>query len=65
VRTYTFKLVIYEQSDEFWESLGDRAGTEEVRAWIKEMLEADNGLRCDGEYKNCDLLLEAYKWRED
>jgi hypothetical protein len=39
MKIYTFKLVIKEGYDEFWESLEGKSGTDEVTEAIKDCLE--------------------------
>lgn len=58
MRRYTFKLVINEGSDEFWDDIRNRqlTGCEEVKELIDEALFAV-GLDID----NCSITLEKYE----
>ena len=61
MKRYKFELIVEEGLDEFWESLEGKTGCDEVRDWIKVLLEDSSGLYCDGDYQNCDLKLVEYK----
>lgn len=61
MRRYEFKLVIHEGSDEFWESLDDKTGCDEVRDMMVDMLN-EKGLFTD---TNCELQLLAYNDNRD
>jgi hypothetical protein len=40
MKKYTFQVTIHEENDEFWESLDDRSGTDDVTAMVKTALAA-------------------------
>lgn len=63
MKTYTFKVVIREGSDEFWESLQDKTGCDEVHKLIKELIcdPTCSGFTCDGDYPNCEIVLVEFK----
>lgn len=56
MKRYEFNLTIIEGNDEFWESIEDRSGWDEVEALIKEALTAYGF----DDY-NSSLLLVSYK----
>lgn len=60
MRTYTFKVVLYEGCDEFWEGLKG-TGCDEVYEYVKYLLEDEGALHCDGDYQNCELTLTGYQ----
>lgn len=61
MKRYEFKLVIHEGSDEFWESIEEKTGCDEVTEWIKDLLaNGTTGLFIGGEYSNCELKLIRY-----
>lgn len=41
MRRYEFKVVIFEGSDEFWESIKDKTGCDEVKVCVVEALDAN------------------------
>jgi hypothetical protein len=59
-KKYVFELTIHEGSDEFWDSIKGKTGCDEVTYELKKLIEAEGYYFCDGEYKNCDLLLKSY-----
>lgn len=60
MKKYTFNLVVHEGCDEFWESLNDKTGCDEVYKMVKLLLEGEGYLCCDGEYQNCEFTLIEY-----
>ncbi len=60
MKKYTFKVVIHEGCDEFWESLNEKTGCDEVHKVVQEMLENEGWLFCDGKYQNCELTLTEF-----
>lgn len=62
MKKYTFKIVVHEGSDEFWEELEakKKTGCDEVYQEIKELLERTGAWHCDGDYQNCELTLIDY-----
>ncbi|MDD4804519.1 MAG: hypothetical protein PHN69_05025 [Candidatus Pacebacteria bacterium] len=38
MKRYTFKVIVTEGNDEFWESLGDSSGIDEVTEWIADSI---------------------------
>lgn len=56
MKKYTFKVVIHEGCDEFWESLEGKTGCDPVTEMIKEALE-DFGLFVGD---NCEITLTQY-----
>jgi len=65
MKKYTFKIIVHEGCDEFWESLENKTGCEEVYREIKELLERTGAWHCDGDYQNCELILTDYTNRKD
>ena len=61
MKYYTFTLTVQEGSDEFWESLVGKSGCDEVRAELKELIEAGGYYVCDGEHQNCKLVLTSFE----
>ena len=57
MRKYTFELVVLEGNDEFWESIEDGSGCDEVEAKIAEALEARGFVNHD----NCSLTLRKFE----
>lgn len=60
MKRYTFKLVITEGSDEFWESLHDKSGCDEVTNMVKDAL-FTVGIDPDYEHSNDTLELAKYE----
>jgi hypothetical protein len=54
MKTYTFKVVITEGSDEFWESLEGKTGTDVI-------LEAITDTLCDAGWVDAEVKLIEYK----
>lgn len=61
MKKYVFEFTVNEGSDEFWESLAGRAGCDEVRMQVKDLLEGGGYFFVDGEYKNCNLVLKSFE----
>ncbi len=59
MKTYTFKLVVKEGNDEFWEAIKGKPACEEVKAAIQGALE-DNGWFC-GSTEDCQLNLIQFE----
>ena len=57
MKHYEFRLVIHEGNDEFWESILDKTGCDEVKDAIVDMLN-DRGFFTD---TNCELDLVQFK----
>lgn len=57
MKQYTIEIVINEGSDEFWESIYDKTGTDEVLSMVKDVL-AQGGL-FDGD--NCKVTLKKFE----
>ena len=60
MKTYTFELTVNEGNDEFWESIKG-TGCDEVREEVKGLIESGGYYYCDGEYKNCELVLKSFE----
>jgi hypothetical protein len=41
MKRYVFELIIEEGNDEFWESIADKSGCDEILEWMKEILDAN------------------------
>ena len=61
MKEYTFKFVVHEGNDEFWESLENKTGCEEVYNEVKALLESGGYYHCDGDYQNCELTITNYE----
>ena len=59
MKTYTFKLVIREGSDHFWDSLEGKTGCDEVTETIKDVL-AENGFFTNEDDVN-ELILTKFE----
>jgi hypothetical protein len=60
VKTYTFKLVITEGSDEFWESLEGKSGADEVYSAILDCLDSQGWIKDKNQ-----LTLQKYEDTKD
>ncbi len=60
MRQYKFELILEEGNDEFWESLGNKSGCDEVREMLTDML-AQQGFYPDMDNPNCTLTLIEFK----
>lgn len=65
MRRYTLKVVIHEGNDEFWESLENKTGCDEVQNWIQGLLEAGGGLYSTEKDSNYELTLTEFSSSED
>lgn len=61
MKKYVFELTVHEGNDEFWESIKDKSGCDEVRDEVKQLIESGGFYICEGEYKNCDLVLKSFE----
>ncbi|MCG7945867.1 MAG: hypothetical protein N0C84_05920 [Candidatus Thiodiazotropha taylori] len=56
MKRYEFKLVIHEGNDEFWESIVDKTGCDEIKGMMVDMLN-ERGFFTDD---NCELQLVQF-----
>jgi len=66
MKKYTFKLIVCEGDDEFWEDINNRkvTGCEDVTEVLKEVL-ASHGFYMNYEFSNDELILEKYEEVEE
>lgn len=63
MKKYTFKVVVYEGCDEFWESLEEegKTGCDEITGEVKDLIESGGAFHIGGQNPNCELTLIKYE----